>query len=249
VQSAIQDFKRRLTLRIGALEEEGEPAPPAPKPEAAPEYPQPLTATQLPEQEPQAAYPVASTMPDELQSDLSFTQQDAESAPPAAEIPEDPAAIAAAEALAESGQAALRQQEAVRNAIQQGQDLLSQDQPILAMQILRQAAAQHPGQSEIEELLALAESRAQGQKIVEIERRADAETKQGQFEQALSTLEEGLANFQRRSLSGRRGNRYRPRETARNGWPKRGVFAEVASCSKPSSSSRQAFKAIPKIAN
>ena len=195
MQSAIQDFKRRLTLRIGALEEEGEPAPPAPEPEAAPEYPQPLTATQLPEQEPQAAYPVASTTPDEPQSEISFTQQYAESAPTAAEIPEDPAAIAAAEALAESEQAALRQQEAVRNAIQQGQDLLSQDQPILAMRILQQAAAQYPGQSEIEELLALAESRAQEQKIVEIERQADAETRQGQFEQALSTLEEGLAQF------------------------------------------------------
>jgi serine/threonine-protein kinase len=195
VQSAIQDFKRRLTLRMDALEEELEPAPPAPGPEAAPEYPQPLTATQLPEQEPQAACPVASTTPDEPQSDLSFTQQYAESARPAAEIPEDPAAIAAAEALAESEQAALRQQEAVRNAIQQGQDLLSQDQPILAMQILQQAAAQYPGQSEIEELLALAESRAQEQKIVAIERQADAETKQGQFEQALSTLAEGLAQF------------------------------------------------------
>src|ERR1700722_18898851 len=200
VQSAIQVFKRRLTLRIGALEEEGESAPPAPepnptlKPEVSSE--QPLTATRHSEQQSQAAYPAASTTPVEPQSDLTSTQQYAESTPADSDdIPEPPAASEAIEAFSESEQQKLLEQDAVRNAVQQGQDLLSYGQPIPAIQILQQAAAQYPGQSEIEELLAVAESGAQEQEIVEIERQARAQAKQGGFEQALSTLDEGLKQF------------------------------------------------------
>jgi hypothetical protein len=157
VQSAIQDFKRRLTLRIGTLEEEHEADVPAPESEATqeletpPGVPQSPTPTQLP--------------------------------------------VEAAEAVNESERETLRQQEAVRNAVQQGQDLLGRSQPFAAIQILQQAAAQYPGQSEIDALLDLAKFRAQEQQIVEIERQADAQSGQGRFEQALSTLEEGLKQF------------------------------------------------------
>jgi len=157
VQSAIQDFKRRLTLKISALEEVREADIPAPESEAAqeletpPALPQSPTPTQLP--------------------------------------------IEAVEAINESQRETLRQQEEVRNAVQQGQDLLSRSQPVAAIKILQQAAAQYPGQSEIDGLLALAKFRAQEQQIVEIEGQADAQTRQGHFEQALSILEEGLKQF------------------------------------------------------
>ncbi len=90
VLSAIQDFKRLLTLRIGELEEKipSEPAPVVPGSEVA---------------------------TDNTQSDLALTEQYAESAPPeAADKPEHFAAIDAAEALRQSEQESLRQQEAVR---------------------------------------------------------------------------------------------------------------------------------------
>ncbi len=83
----------------------------------------------------------------------------------------------------------------MRNAVEQAEDLLSRGQAILAVEILQQAAAQYPGQSQIDELLGLAESRAREQQIVAIERQVDAQASQGQFDQALSTLEDGLKQF------------------------------------------------------
>ena len=91
----------------------------------------------------------------------------------------------------------------MRNAVQQAQDLLNRGEAILAIQILQQAATQYPGQSEIEELLTLAEARVREQQIVEIERQADAQAKQSQFKQALSTLEEGLKQFPEAELLGK----------------------------------------------
>jgi eukaryotic-like serine/threonine-protein kinase len=213
VQGAIQDFKRRLTLRIGALEDkipsagtqvqdpgvESVPRPSRAQPSipTAPVEPDPLTATELasPPQAARETYPGAPIAPDKPQSDLTLTQQYAESAPPeAADIPGQSAAIeAAAEALRDAQQ--IRQQAAVRNAVKQAQDLLNRDQAMLAIQILQQAAGQHPGQSAIDELLTLAEARVRDRQIIEIERQADAQAKQGQFERALSTLEEGLRQF------------------------------------------------------
>ena len=84
---------------------------------------------------------------------------------------------------------------AVQNAVHHAQDLLNRGQAILAIQNLRQVAAQFAGHSEIDDLLAIAESRVQEQRIIEIEHEADAQAKEGRFEQALSTLEEGLKQF------------------------------------------------------
>ena len=183
VQTALEDFKRRLTLKIGALEEEFPPTlTQAPHRESAP-----------PPFNPDA--PLAPTQPVEPQSELTLTQQYAESTPRAADdIPEHPAGIRAVEASIEFEQAT-RQKEAVRNAVQHAQDLLNQGEAILATQILRQLAAQYSGHSEIDDLLTLAESRAQEQRITEIERQADTQAKEGHFEQALFTLEEGLKQF------------------------------------------------------
>ena len=92
VQGAIQDFKRRLTLRIGALEDQ-EKIPSTGTSVGDPvvtSIPQPSTA------------PLA---PDKPQSDLTLTQQYADSAPPeAADIPDHSAGIEAAEVLSESEQ-------------------------------------------------------------------------------------------------------------------------------------------------
>jgi serine/threonine-protein kinase len=184
VQSAIQDFKRLLTLRIGELEEKREPTP--------------TELGSLPQESPET-HSVAPPAP-VAESDLSLTEQYADSAPPeAVDIPEESAGIEAAEALRESEQETerevLRQQTEVRNVIQQAQDLLNRGQTTPAIWILQQAAAQHPGQSEIDDLLIVAESRARERQIVEIDRQAGAQAKQGQFDQALSTLEEGLKQF------------------------------------------------------
>jgi len=224
VQSAIRDFKRRLTLRIGALEDEdkvpsagtevrdpGVASAPQPSSTQAsvptpPIEREPLTATEVvgPLQESLETYPVTPVAPNKPQSDLTLTQQYADSAPPeAADIPEQSAGIEAAEALSEAEQETLRRQAAVRDAVQQAQDLLNRGQAILAIQILQQAAGQHPGQSELDELLTLAESRVREQQIVEIERQADTQAKQGQFEQALSTLKEGLKQFPAAELLGK----------------------------------------------
>ena len=196
VQSAIQDFRRRLTLRIGALEEEREAdIPPESQTRQELETAQSLTPTQLPQQEPEAAYSVESTAPGAPESDLTFPQRSEERVSPAAGLPEHPALIEAVDAIHESERETRRQQEAVRNAVQQGQELLSRSQPIGAIEILLQAVAQYPGESEIEALLTLAKSRAQQQQIEEIERQADAQSRQGQFEWALSTLEAGRRQF------------------------------------------------------
>jgi serine/threonine-protein kinase len=222
VRGAIQDFKRRLTLRIGALEDKlpsagtqiQDPgsisAPQPPNAQASVPTPriehEPLTATELASQpqESQETYSVAPPVPANPQSDLTLTQQYADSAPPeAADIPEHFSGVEAAEVLSGSEQETLRQQAAVLNAVQQGQDLLNRGQAILAIQILQQAAAQHPGQSEIDELLTLAEARVREQQIVEIARQADAQADQGQFTQALSTLEEGLKQFPEAELLGK----------------------------------------------
>jgi eukaryotic-like serine/threonine-protein kinase len=186
VQTALQDFKRRLTLKIETLEEEIL-----------------SSITQVPDREivgapppsnPQA--PVAPANPVEPQSELTLTEQYAASTPRAADvIPEHPAGIKADEASIESEQATRRQKEAVRNAVQHAQDLLNRGQAILATQILRQVAAQYPGQSEIDDLLTLAESRVLEQRILEIEHQADAQAREGHFEQALFTLEEALKQF------------------------------------------------------
>ena len=182
VQTALQDFKRRLTLKIDALEE-------IPSVTQAPDR---EIVSAPPPSNPQA--PVAPANPVEPQSELTLTQQYAERRA-ADDIPEHPAEIKAVEASIESEQATRRQKEAVQNAVQHAQDLLNRGQAILAIQNLRQLAAQFAGHSEIDDLLAIAESRAQEQRIIEIEHQADAQAKEGRFEQALSTLEEGLKQF------------------------------------------------------
>ena len=182
VQTALQDFKRRLTLKIDALEE-------IPSVTQAPDR---EIVSAPPPSNPQA--PVAPANPVEPQSELTLTQQYAERRA-ADDIPEHPAEIKAVEASIESEQATQQLKEAVRNAVQHAQELLNRGQAILATQILRQLAAQYAGQSEIDDLLAIAESRAQEQRIIEIEHQADAQAKEGRFEQALSTLEEGLKQF------------------------------------------------------
>ena len=168
VQTALQDFKRRLTLKIDALEE-------VPSVTQAPD--REIVSAQPPSN-PQA--PVAPANPVEPQSELTLTQQYAERRV-ADDIPEHPAEIKAVEASIESEQATRRQKEAVRNAVQHAQDLLNRGQAILAIQILRQLAAQYAGQSEIDDLLALAESRVREQRIIEIEHQADAQAKEGQL--------------------------------------------------------------------
>jgi serine/threonine protein kinase len=183
VQTALQDFKRRLTLKIDALEEEIPSVTQAPDREIV---------SAPPPSNPQS--PVAPAVPVEPQPELTLTQQYAERRA-ADDIPEHPAEINAVEASIESEQATLRQKEAVQNAVLHAQDLLNRGQSILAMQNLRQVAAQFAGHSEIDDLLAIAESRVQEQRIIEIERQADAQAKEGRFEQALSTLEEGLKQF------------------------------------------------------
>ena len=181
VQTALQDFKRRLTLKIDALEE-------IPSVTQAPDR---EIVSAPPPSNPQA--PVAPANAVEPQSELTLTQQYAERRA-ADDIPEHPAEIKAVEASIESEQAT-QQEEAVRNAVQQAQELLNRGQAILATQILRQLAAQFAGHSEIGDLLAIAESRAQEQRIIEIEHQADAQAKEGHFEQALRTLEEALKQF------------------------------------------------------
>jgi eukaryotic-like serine/threonine-protein kinase len=184
VQSAIQDFKRHLTQRIGALEEISAIAP----------IRDGETVSVPPPSNPQAS--VAPTKPVEPQSDLTLTQQYAESTSRGGDaIPEHTAGIKAVGKSVDSDQATRRQKKAVRSVVERAQDLLNRSQPALAAQILRQAAAQYAGQSEINDLLTLAESRTREQRILEIERQADTEAKEGHFEQALSTLEEGLHQF------------------------------------------------------
>ena len=186
VQSAIQDFKRQLTLKIGALEEGILSARTQARDRDIVNTPPPS--------DPEA--PAAPTKPVEPQSDLTLTQQYAESAPGGAnDTPKHPAGIRAVGASIESEQATRRQKEAVRSTVQHAQDLLDQGQAILAAQILRQAAAQYAGQREINDLLTLAEFRTREQRILEIERQAEAQAKEGHFEHALCALEEGLKQF------------------------------------------------------
>jgi len=185
VQSALQDLKRRLTLRIGAFEEEIPSTRTQPRDTGIVNAPQ-LSSTEA---------PVAPTTPVEPQSDLTRTQQYTESAPTRADdVGEHPAGTEIVDASIESEQETRRQQE-VRNAVGHAQDLLNQGQAILATQFLRQAAAQYAEQSEINDLLTLAEARAREQRIVEIEHEADAHAREGQFDQALRTLDEGLKQF------------------------------------------------------
>ncbi len=186
VQSAIQDFKRQLTLKIGALEEGILSARTQARDREIDNTPPPSNTEA----------PAAQTKPVEPQSDLTLTQQYAESAPGGAnDTPKHPAGIKAVGASIESEQATRRQKEAVRSTVQHAQDLLDQGQAVLAAQILRQAAAQYAGQREINDLLTLAEFRTREQRILKIEDQAEAQAKEGHFEQALCALEEGLKQF------------------------------------------------------